>query len=111
MTIVGSVGTGRKVQIFSICVGIVLECFWNLDGNAVSQIVGEWIPLNPRLMLLLDVDHFRLQNFAILLANLLTAASLLLAKHWKLQVVPDLIEWLAKIRFTCLMIKLLALSQ
>lgn len=35
-------------------------------------------------MLLVDFDHFKLQAHKIWLVNFLTAASLLIAKNWKL---------------------------
>lgn len=73
-------------------------------GNILSHIIGKRIFLNPRL-LLLDCAYFGLQKYEILLANLLTAASLLLAKQWKSQEVPDLGGWMITVRFTCLMNK------
>lgn len=48
--------------------------------------------MNHRLMLLLHVDCFHLENHRMLLANLLTAASQLLAKEWKSHTVPELWE-------------------
>lgn len=32
--------------------------FWKTIGQVLSQITGDRIPVNPRLMLLLDIEHF-----------------------------------------------------
>lgn len=54
--------------------------FWRAVGEDLSPIIGKMITVNPRLMLVLDMEYFRLQNYKVLLANLLTAASFLLAQ-------------------------------
>lgn len=49
--------------------------FWPLVGNFLLEIIGEQIPLSPKLMLLLDVKYFQLENYKMLLTNLLTVVS------------------------------------
>lgn len=41
---------------------------WSAVGNVLSQIIGKQIPQNPRLMLLLDMDHLHLENHRMFLA-------------------------------------------
>lgn len=62
-----------------------LQVFWSSVGHVLSQIIGVGVPVDPRLMLLTDLDHFHLHSYKILLANVLSVASLLIAKSWKLQ--------------------------
>lgn len=77
----------------------------------LSHITGEGILVNPRLMLLIDFEHFNWQSHQMLLANLLTTASLLIAKGWKLEDPPTLVEWIVKVRLMCLVSKLSALCR
>lgn len=77
----------------------------------LSHIIGRRVPVNPKLMLLLDMDYFQLQSYSMLLADLLTAATLLLVKMWKLQTVPDPEEWLSRVRHLWLLSKLSALYR
>lgn len=80
-------------------------------GYALSQIIGVVLPVDPRLMLLADVEYFQLDSHGALLATMLTAASLLIAKCWKLQEVPHLQEWTAKIKNIWLLSKLSAMCK
>lgn len=54
------------------------------------------MPVDPRLTLLADIDYFWLDSYKILLAHFLSAASLVIAKPWKLQEVPALEDWVSK---------------
>lgn len=47
-------------------------------------------------MLLLGFDFFYLRSYKVFLANSLTAATLLLAKHWKSQEMPNSGESISK---------------
>lgn len=62
-------------------------------------------------MVLFDFDFFRMGFHMMLLANLLTATSLLIAKMWKLEAVPSLEGWTTKIGYIYLISKLSALSK
>lgn len=39
-------------------------------GHVLSQVIKKHVPINPRLMLLLDIDYFMLQNYKILCAQI-----------------------------------------
>lgn len=80
---------------------------WKEVGLALSHIIGE-VPLNPRLMLLLDFHYYKLQNYRILFGNSLTAVTMLIAKTWKMQETLKLSDWIDKMR---LMRKVSALSK
>lgn len=62
-------------------------------------------------MLLVDADYFRLESHKILLANLLSAASLVIARGWKLQEAPVIEDWVSKFQETWLLSKLSAMCK
>lgn len=64
--------------------------------TALSQIIGIEIPVNPRLMVLLDFESLKMGWYKMLLANLLTAASLLITKMRMFEVVPSIEDWITK---------------
>lgn len=74
-----------------------LQLFCPLVAQALSQIIGVEVPINPRLMLLAGIDHFQLDSRRVRLANVLIAASLLIAKSCRLHGAPELKEWINKI--------------
>lgn len=84
--------------------------FWKI-GLILSSILGVAVPIEPRLMLLLDFEHFQLDCYRRLLANLFTAVSLLIASVWKLEMAPSMKVWITKISYMCLMGKLSALAK
>lgn len=51
--------------------------------KVISQLIGTVIPMHPRLRLLLDLEFYNLQAHKDLIANLLTAVTILIAKGWK----------------------------
>lgn len=51
--------------------------FWKSIGFTLSQVIWVNVPITPKLMLLLDMEYFQLQEYKMLFANLLSAASLL----------------------------------
>lgn len=76
-----------------------------------DRIVGVKVPVDLRFMVLFDFEIFQVVRYRILLANLLTAASLLIAKIWKLGTVPSLEDWITKITYMCPMSKLSSLAK
>lgn len=76
-------------------------------GYVLSQIRGDRISVSPILILLLDMEHFSCG----IIGCLLIAASLLIAKKWKLPEVPDFEEWISKVRRTWLLSELSALCK
>lgn len=64
---------------------------------AILEVTGRSLQLNPREMLLFDLGSDC--KHKTLVANMLTAAALLLAQKWKSQEIPTITEWLAKIRY------------
>lgn len=110
-TVVGSIN--RREQSSILCDGAVKRVisFWKMVGSTLSQIIGVRIPVNPRLMLLLDLDFYKLQSCKVYIVNLLTAATLLMANGWKLEELPTLEEWTSKVRHMCLRSKLNALFR
>lgn len=85
--------------------------FWSQVGQLISQIIVAEILVNPQLMLLVDVDYFHLENYKILLANLLSATFLLIARGWKLQEAPVIEDWVSKLQETWLLSKLSAMCK
>lgn len=67
--------------------------------RCILEMTGVKLPLQPRLFLLLDFEHFQISQL-VLLANLITASIILIAKKRKNMV-----------RFVCLMSKLTAMCQ
>lgn len=94
-----------------------LHMWWgclNFGGRLVwllSQIFGMEVPKDdPRLTILLDFGFFKIWHHRLLLANLLTAACILVAKTWKLEESPSMEDWIIKVRLICLVSKLSALN-
>lgn len=63
--------------------------FWVRIGLALSQIIGTEVPVNPRFMVFFDFEFSKMGCHKMLLANLLTDASLLMIKMWKSEAVPS----------------------
>lgn len=57
------------------------------------------LPFFPAAFLLLEFNSRLLRKHSILLVNSLTAASILIAKYWKLAMVPTKEEWLSEVRY------------
>lgn len=85
--------------------------FWRKIGSAVSQIQDIEISKVPWFLALLDFTHFKMINHRLLLANLLTAASMLIVKAWKPEGTPSIDEWTQKVQYMCLVSKLSALNN
>lgn len=67
------------------------------------------LPMDPRVMLLLDFNHWGVMIWVReLLANMLTAATLLIAKHWKAQEELTTTDWTEEVKYMCLVNKLTA---
>lgn len=52
-------------------------------NSGVEEITRVKLPINPRVMLLLDFDYGGVTMLKELLAHMLTTAILLIAKYWK----------------------------
>lgn len=64
-----------------MCGGIVMG--WSIfekSSMVLQEILGMCAPLNPGVMLLLDFVYFKISRHKDLVANMLTAATLLVAK-------------------------------
>lgn len=83
-----------------------IQFFWQTIGHALSQILGVVIPVESRLMLLADLEHFPIRH-PILLANLLLTSSLLITG--KSIYVPALHDWTTKIQNIWLLSKISAM--
>lgn len=59
--------------------------FWQMIQENVREIFGLYPPLSPRLFLRLDFHHFHIRKHEICSANLLTTASVIIAKIGKFQ--------------------------
>lgn len=59
--------------------------FWNIVNNKIKWITGIRLPLTLRVMLLLDFEHGKVIICKELIAHMLTAATLMIAKYWKLE--------------------------
>lgn len=84
--------------------------FWTRINNRVEEITKVKLPVNPRIMLLLDCECVRVVMFKEILAHMLTAATLLTAKHWKSEEVT-IREWIEKVKDMCLVNKLTAIIK
>lgn len=73
--------------------------FLEINTKTNLKINGLLVAFHPCIFLLNDFQHHHLLKQKVFLANLLTAATLLMAKNWKSPWVPSLEEWLAKIRY------------
>lgn len=62
---------------------INLQKFWERVSKRIEEIIKIKLPLGPRL--LLDLQVGSLVGHKELLAHMLTTASLLIAKYWKLE--------------------------
>lgn len=78
-------------------------------NGRIEEITKIRLPMNPRVMLLLDFEYGGVVTFKILLAHMLTAATLLIAKPWKSEKELQLMDWIEKIRYMCLVNKLTAI--
>lgn len=67
--------------------------------------------MSPWVMVLLDFDYGRVVMLKVLLAHMLTASSLIIAKHWKAQVEVTLADWIMKVRYMALVNKLMAINR
>lgn len=88
-----------------------IYAFWGAVNIKIKQISGTKLPLTPRVMLLLDSEYGRIIIGKELLAHILTAATLLIAKWWKLKEEVSVWEWIMKIRYMCLINKLTAIIR
>lgn len=85
--------------------------FWGKISLALTQIFGMAVPKDSRLMILMDFGFFKIPHYRLLLANLLPAVSLLVAKVRKLEESPSMEDWVIKVRFMCLVSKLSAMNS
>lgn len=88
----------------------MIQAFGKSVGHNLSQIMETTIPVDPRLMLVADMEHL-IFHHKILLVNLLAAASLLIAPFWKLVKVPKLQDWIIKMKNIWLLSKLSAMCK
>lgn len=64
--------------------------------------IGVSLPLHPRWFLLMYFIYFQIRRGKILLANLLMAATIIIARYWESTIIPSLIEWVSKVKYACL---------
>lgn len=67
--------------------------------------------MTPRVMLRLDFENDKIRLFKILLPYMLTIAATLIAKKWNSVEIPDIREWLEKMRYMGLLCKLSAMCK
>lgn len=67
------------------------KLFWKLIRNKI-------LPYNPRFLLLGNLKLKQTTKYADLTANMLMAATQLIAENWKSETVPSLDYWLFKVR-------------
>lgn len=84
-------------------------------GQAILQIIYEIteikLPLLAGVLLLLDFDFVGATVKRCILAYMLTAALLLVAKHWKTQEGLTISDWVLKLQSICTMSKLTAIMR
>lgn len=59
--------------------------FWKQIPKASQQILGRTMPFHPRLSLLGDTNYKGIKEYKVLVINVLTGATQLIAANWKLQ--------------------------
>lgn len=88
-----------------------LKRFWSQVHEKIQEIIGKEVPRIPRVMLLCDFSGRNIGTSGSLLANMLTAAAVvLIASKWKMAEIPTISEC-SKIRDTALMGKLTAICD
>lgn len=71
---------------------------------------GVQLPFHPRLFLLLNFEYFQVPQL-VLLANLLTAATMSIVENWKSKSISTIGALQSKVKCVCLMSKLTAICQ
>lgn len=84
----------------------VIFNFWMSITSCIKEITKVTLPMNPRIMLWLDFHGGGVVILRELLAHILAAATLLIAKHWKMRRKVTMMDWIGKIQYMCLINKL-----
>lgn len=92
---------------------IKLKGFGMQVYDIMQMILGRELVLvwSPRVMLLSDFECCKMGSSKVLIANMLAAATTLIASKWKSSDPPAVGEWLSKIKYMRLMGKLSTILQ
>lgn len=88
-----------------------LKGVWRQVYVIIKRMLEIELPWIPRVMLLADLAGTEIGSKKNVVANMLTAASMLTAGKWKTQDIWTITEWFIKVRIVRLLAKLLAICR